>query len=147
MPSLLQPVYLLIAAAIVTIGIIILVFLIYGHLHFNRKEYWYQRAARLRLETWISEMIFSEPEERPPISNEFYKMAKNPAGRSFVLNELVNARKNFTDAAAENTKFLYEQLGLKKYSLKKLNSSQWHVKARGIQELYLMGQSDVLKSI
>jgi hypothetical protein len=147
MSSPLQPVYLLIAAAIVSIGIILLVLVIYGHLHFNRREYWYQKGARQRLETWISEMIFSEPQDRPPISNEFYQMAKNPAGRSFVLHELVNARKNFTGTAAENTKFLYEQLGLKKYSLKKLKSSQWHIKARGIQELYLMGQSDVLKTI
>jgi hypothetical protein len=147
MSSPLQPVYLLLAAAIVAIGIILLVLVIYGHLHFSRKEYWYQKAARQRLETWISEMIFSEPQDRPPISNEFYQMAKNPTGRSFVLNELVNARKNFTADAAENTKFLYEQLGLKTYSLKKLRSSKWHVKARGIQELYLMGQSDVLKSI
>ena len=48
---------------------------------------------------------------------------------------------------ADSITQLYLQLDLKKDSLVKLRSTSWHIKARGIQELYLMDQIDLLKTI
>jgi len=139
--------YLLTAVAIISIGIAVLVFIIYVRLHFKKKTYRYEVNVRQRMEIELSEMIFSEPADQLPVSKEFYQIVKKPAGRNFVLTELFNARKNFTGTAAENAAAIYEQLGLKKHALKKLKSTRWHMIARGIQELYLMGQADVLEKI
>ena len=43
---------------------------------------------------------------------------------------------------------LYMELGLKEESLRKIKSSNpWHIRAKGIQELYMMDQKDVLTTI
>lgn len=139
--------WLLTAIKGTTAGIALIIMLIYGRLYFKKKQHLYTTGIRNRLESWISEMISNESEERIRIPPEFIQIVQRPMGRRFVTNELVNCKRNFTGATAKNIVTLYEQLELKKYSLQKLSSSQWHIKARGIQELYLMDQSDTFKRI
>jgi hypothetical protein len=139
--------YLLTAVEITSVCIAIIVLAIYSRLYYKKKTHLYKAGIRGHLEQWISEMIFNEPEEEFAVSKEFYRIVKNPTGRRFVIDELLNCKKNFTGATAQNIVALYEQLGLKKYSLKKSNSRHWHIKARGIQELYLMDQEDALERI
>ena len=139
--------YLPDAVEMITLCIALIVLSIYSRLYFKKKTHLYKAGIRKHLEEWISEMIFTEAEEGFVVSKEFYRIVKNPIGRRYVTDELVNCKKNFTGVTARNIVALYEQLGLKKYSLKKSNSNQWHLKARGIQELYFMDQGDALKRI
>ncbi|MEO8171983.1 MAG: hypothetical protein ABI581_02825, partial [Sediminibacterium sp.] len=82
------------------------------------------------------------------ISKNFYNILNNRIARQFTIDELIVCKKNFSGVVAENITVLYNQLGLKKYSLKKLAAkNKWHVRAKGIQELYLMDQEDVLTTI
>jgi len=142
-----QPHYLIAAVWIILAAIAIIVILTYSRLYFKKRIHLYNTGIRRQLEHFISDMIFYEPEERPGISREFVRIVKNPLGRRLIVDELINCKKNFTGVTAQNIVALYEQLDLKKYSLRKLNSGKWHIKARGIQELYLMGQSDTIKRI
>lgn len=139
--------YLLIAVEITAACIALIVLTIYIRLYLNKKTYLYKAGIRQYLESWISEMISTDSGEGIVVSKEFSRIVKNPIGRRFVTDELVNCKKNFTGATAQNITALYEQLGLKKHSLKKSNSNRWYIKARGIQELYFMDQEDVLKRI
>jgi len=64
------------------------------------------------------------------------------------IDELIVCKKNFSGGVTENIIWLYLQLNLKKDSLRKLRTTApWHIRAKGIQELYLMEQQDVLKMI
>jgi hypothetical protein len=124
-----------------------MVIFIYSLLYFKKKTHLYKVRLSRHLEVWISAMIFHESGESPGISQKFHRIVRNPAGRQFVIDELVACKKNFTGLAAKNIVALYEELGLKPHSFKKLGSRQWHIKAKGIQELYLMDQSDTLTRI
>ncbi|HWK07499.1 MAG TPA: HEAT repeat domain-containing protein [Puia sp.] len=142
-----QPRYLLVAVEIITTCIFLVVGVIYSRLYFSKKTYLYKTGIRNDLEVWISDMIFNESEEAPAVPPKFRRIIKNRIGRQLVIDELVACKKNFIGITAKNIVALYEQLGLKKYSFKKLGSGEWHIKARGIQELYLMNQSDTLTRI
>jgi HEAT repeat protein len=142
-----RPRYLWVAIEITSVCIAIVVGTIYSMLYFKKKTYLYKARIRHHLEIWISSMIFGESAEISAVPRKFYRIVKNPIGRQFVTDELVACKKNFTGITAKNIIALYDQLGLKKYSFKKLNSPKWYVKARGIQELYLMDQSDTLTRI
>ena len=142
-----QPRYLLVAVQIITSGIVLIVGIIYSRLYFKKKTHLYKAGIRNHLEVWISDMIFNETEKAPAIPQKFRRIIKNRIGRQFVIDELIACKKNFTGITAKNIVALYEELGLKEYSFQKLGSLEWHIKARGIQELYLMDQSDTLKRI
>ena len=67
--------------------------------------------------------------------------------KQFALNLLLQNKRQLMGFAAQKIIFLYEELGFKQYSIQKLKSHTWHIKARGIQELYLMEQRDMLNQI
>lgn len=130
-------------------GIIVIVAAIYIHLFRKKQLYLYTTSIRNNLEVWISHIILEEGSEAdltlPP---KFYRILKNKAARQFAIDELISCKKNFSGTVADTIVQLYNQLDLKKDSLKKINTKRkWHIKARGIQELYLMDQKDVLKTI
>jgi hypothetical protein len=121
---------------------------IYLSLYYSKRKFFYTIRIRKHLEEWISEIIMEESTEPVAISRKFYKILNNRLARQFVIDELILCKKNFSGSVAENIIALYIRLGLKKESLKKLGSNNnWHIRARGIQELYLMDQADVLKTI
>lgn len=89
-----------------------------------------------------------ESVENIVMPKRFYQMMKNLKARQFIIDELVRCKKNFSGAVAENIVVLYKHLGLKSDSIKKMKSgNKWHIKAKGIQELYMMDQQDVLTTI
>ena len=143
-----SPDNLMIGVKIMTIGIIVIVATIYIHLLRKKKLFLYTASIQSNLEVWISHIILEETEADIQLPPKFYRILKNKHARQFAINELINCKKNFSGTVADTIVQLYNQLDLKKDSLKKLNSKRkWHVKARGIQELYLMDQKDVLKPI
>jgi hypothetical protein len=144
----LDPDSLLTGVMIMLIGIALSVSAIYLYLFYKKRNFFYTDRIRKHLETWITQIIMEEAPEDIVISKKFYSILNNRVARQFAIDELIVCKKNFSGVVAENIVSLYIQLGLKKYSLKKIGTkNKWHTRARGIQELYLMDQTDVLTTI
>ncbi len=144
----LSPDNLMIGVKVMGGGIIIIVTSIYIHLFRKKQLFIYTSSIRSNLEVWISNIILEESAADIELPKKFYRILKKKAARQFAIDELINCKKNFSGTVADTIVQLYNQLDLKKDSVKKLTAKRkWHIKARGIQELYLMDQKDVLKTI
>lgn len=66
----------------------------------------------------------------------------NSLFRSVFMNSLIALHKNILGESSEQLRFLYEGLGLKKQTERKLQSSSWHRVAKGICELAEMGTKE-----
>ncbi|TCC89404.1 HEAT repeat domain-containing protein [Pedobacter frigiditerrae] len=98
----------------------------------------------------IRNAIFLEQTEEIkliPITARTAKMLSNDNFRSILTQELLSAKKNISGTAAVNLENLYNQLNLDKYAVKRLRSRRWHIKAKAIQELGIMGQKTHLNKI
>ena len=82
-----------------------------------------------------------------PITLRTSKMLSNSNFRSILVKELLSAKKNISGTSAVNLENLYNQLNLDKYASKKLKDRRWHIKAKAIQELGIMGQKQYLNII
>src|SRR6478736_1993029 len=144
----LTPEMLLAAAEVLGICIAIVVAVIYIYLSKKKRSFFYTERIRNLLKNWISQIIMEEAEESAEVSKKIHKIVNNNTARQFVIDELIRGKKNFSGEVAEKIVALYMDLNLKEYSLKKLsNKNRWHVRARGIQELYMMDQKDTLVKI
>ncbi len=125
-----------------------LVVFTYLYLGLKKKSFFFKDKIRKSLELWISHVILSEEEEDElHIPEKFTKMFRNPVARQYAIDHLIINKKVFSGAVAQNIRHLYEKLGFKNDSLKKLKSKLWYTKAKGIQELSIMDQNDQLINI
>ncbi|MEO6330799.1 MAG: HEAT repeat domain-containing protein [Ginsengibacter sp.] len=108
------------------------------------KKIWQQDIAEM-----ISQAIFQddEEEESADISTRVKKLLKNLSFRNYMIDELIQTKKNLSGSSNGNIKKLYELLELDKDSFKRLLKPKWHFKARGIQELGVMEQIKYEKDI
>ncbi|MGV3509530.1 MAG: HEAT repeat domain-containing protein [Sphingobacteriaceae bacterium] len=111
----------------------------------NRRDK--ERAQWLvKTNSLITKTIFFEEEDAPtfylPINSRLKSLLKNSRFRQTLINELITIKKDLAGVAGENLVSLYKQLDLVKDSVKKLNNSKWHKKAKAIQELSIMQQED-----
>lgn len=129
----------------------LLVIAIFYYLYRRKKNYFLKTRIQESFELWISRAILEDYDDDENssflIPEDFAQHFKNAAKREYALQELINSKKNLTGEAAKNVVNLYLQLGFKDFSLQKLNSNIWYIKAKGIQELYIMDQQDVLTKI
>lgn len=95
----------------------------------------------------ICEFVICETEvelqqtlQQPHILAVLQKGLAKPFGRNFFVKELVVIHKSMSGRAAENVRWIYNYFALANDSLQRLNSSNWNVKALGIQELAEMQQ-------
>ena len=142
-----SPEHLLIGVEFMTACIVLIIVSIYIHLFRKKRLYLYTGSIKHNLENWISHIILEETTEGVELPPKFYRILKNRMARQFAIDELITCKKNFSGTVAEMIVHLYTQLGLNTDSQRKLKSARWHIKARGIQELYLMDQTDVLTTI
>lgn len=131
--------------AVITFSLVAFTYLYLG---LKKKSFFFKDKIKKSLELWISHVILSEDEdEEIHIPEKFTKMFRNPVARQYAIDHLIINKKVFSGAVADNIRNLYEKLGFKNDSLKKLGSKLWYTKAKGIQELSLMDQNDQLISI
>jgi hypothetical protein len=141
------PEYLLVAVKWMLIGVAILVSVIYLYLFYKKRNFFFKERVQLKLEPLISQIIMDEVSGEMEIPKNITGLLHNPFAAQYAIDDLIISKKNFSGTVASNLVALYLQLDLKKNSLKKLNDKRWHIKARGIQELYQMEQGDMLKAI
>lgn len=143
-----SPDHLIIGVEIMWGVILLIVILIYAQLLAKKRTYFYTQRIRNNIEVWISHIILEESVEGIDIPKKFYRMLNHPKARQVAIDELTNCKKNFSGIVAENIIVLYNKLGLLEDSLEKMkNKRKWYLRARGIQELYLMNQKNLLIKI
>lgn len=144
----LTPRHLLIGTAIVSTGVVIIIIIIYGFVFAKRKRYRLKKRIINHLEEWISNIIVEESFDTINIPDKFYRMLENQVARQLTIDELIACRKNFSGSVGENIVKLYEFLGLKEDTIRKIKCAEkHHIQAKGIQELYLMDQRSYLPYI
>lgn len=124
-----------------------LILLIYISILLNIKNKRDREKVRWQVKTNVlitKTVFFEEPVANfaIPINTRIRGLLKKSAFRQTLINELLIIGKSLAGTAGDNLVALYNQLGLEKDSVKKLNNSKWHKKAKGIQELAIMHQED-----
>ena len=143
-----NPDNLLIGVEIMGICILLTVILVYAQLLVKKRQYFFTNRIKNNIEVWISHIILEESVEGIEIPKKFFRMLDDPQARQVAIDELANCKKNFSGIVAENIVALYNQLGLREDSLGKMrNKRKWYIQAKGIQELYLMDQKNLLTKI
>jgi hypothetical protein len=138
---------LLWGVAILALLLVITITAIYIILWRKKRHYFYKLEINRDIENWISHILLEETGTDIPISDNIYRLLKNREVKQYLIDELVKCKRNFSGSAGNTIVGLYERLDLKKESVKKSRSRKWFIKARGIQELYLMNQMDMLTTI
>jgi hypothetical protein len=129
-----------------SIGFIL--FLLIRRLYVSWKK---RKAVQLRLEIEklvnaimqgrIKSFAFEGETNRLIKSYTNHRFLKNEH-RSILINELISIYKTLSGKAAQNLHAIYLHHDLPKYSLLKLKSWRWYIKAKGIQELADMNYLD-----
>lgn len=144
----LSPEYLILGAEVLGIMIAMVVTAIYVYLFYKKRNFFYTERVRNLLEPMISHIIMEESIETIEIPQKMNRILNNQVARQYIIDELIRCKKNFSGLVAQHVIILYERLDLKKYSLQKVSDkTSWHIKAQGIQELYMMDQHDALRMI
>ncbi|RYD55440.1 MAG: HEAT repeat domain-containing protein [Sphingobacteriales bacterium] len=126
-----------------------MIVMIYVHLYRKKRRYFNRQYIESILDEWIGAAIIEPSVEgwhvhvTPELLDEFEK----EHNRQIAIDQLINTKKNLLGEASENIVRLYMQLNLQRDSYKKMKSLIWHKKAKGIYELYMMGQEDIQDEI
>jgi len=121
-----------------------IVFFTYLYLGLKKRDFFFKERIKKNLELWISNVILADEDEEIRIPEKFKRLFKSQAARDYAIENLIINKKAFSGAVASNIRHLYEELGFKNDSLKRLQSKFWFIKAKGIQELAIMDQNDQL---
>jgi hypothetical protein len=130
--------------------IFLLIFMLFFLYNKRRNEKQYEKW-RLIAGLLIRKAVFYDDEVNTetsiPLTARAEKLMHNKHFRQLMTGELILTKKSVAGIAADNLKYLYQQLHLDKYALENLKSNYWYVKAKAIQELTLMGPKDVLPKL
>ena len=133
---------------IMSVCILLIVASIYIQTIAKKRLFFHTVRIKSNIEVWISHIILEETIEGIDIPKKFFRMLNDPKARQVAIDELIKCKKNFSGAVADNIVALYNKLGLREDSLLKMkNKRKWYIQARGIQELYLMDQKNLLTKI
>jgi len=135
------------AAAFFSIITLIVVVLIYYQLYAKKRLFFGREKITEQLNEWIGEALLEETAVNITMQPWLKLYFAKEVHRQYVTDSLINIKKNLKGAASNSIVQIYLQLGLKKDSLSKMHSFVWHKKARGIYELYMMGQQDMAAEI
>ncbi len=148
---LISPERLSIAIVFFILALLLIMAMIFAQLYNKKRKHFLKINVQKSLELWISKSILEEYEEGESrgiiIPERFNKRLKNIHVRQYTMEALVGSKKELTGTVAQNIVNIYIQLGLKNDSLRNFNSSRWYKKAKGIEELYVMDQKDMLPAI
>lgn len=134
------PILLLIIKVLLTL-MVLLIITIYTYLSAKKKRHFQLLKIRSNLDPLITQIIVDESSATDQQIQELKKHLKTSLAKRFMIEELIRSKQNYSGEIAEKIIDIYLKLDLKKYSLNKINKDKnWYVKARGIQELYMMEQ-------
>lgn len=127
---------------------ILLIIAIYSYLSVKKRRYFQLLTIRSDLEPLITQIIVDESYATDLQIQELKKHLTTPLSKRFMTEELIRSKQNYSGEVATKIIDIYLGLDLKKYSLNKIKSNKnWYIKARGIQELYMMEQKKSYQDI
>ena len=139
---------LYIVAVVFSAVTVTMVAMIYIYLYQKKRRYFVKKRISEILDEWISEALLEETEiEHTHVTPELLDYFVKEKNRQYAIDQLISVKKNITGVAGRNIIRLYEQLELKHDSLNKFRDSTWYIRAKGIYELYMMGQKDMQHEI
>jgi len=142
--KLVTPEHLYLLSFLLICTLVSLIVITYLYLFLRKRAFFARNRIKKNLELWVSNVILNEDDGEPfKVPSKFKKIFRDKDARQYAIDNLILNKRSFSGFVAENIVQLYERLDLKADSVKKLNSRFWHDKAKGIQELYLMDQSDL----
>jgi hypothetical protein len=145
--SFIAPSNLYLAASVLTLFTVSFVVLIFINLSSRKRRYLSCQKITSELNNWMSEILVEECEFQADVSLILQQYLDRPYHRQFVVDCLINLKKSITGTSAAQIVAMYEKIGLKNDSIKKLRSSRTFYKCRGIFELYMMRQYDMMPEI
>ncbi|MHC1690338.1 MAG: HEAT repeat domain-containing protein [Bacteroidales bacterium] len=89
-----------------------------------------------RYREFITGWAFNENSEIEKAT--IFSEIRNKIKRDLFTTELLSLHSNLSGESADKLVDLFHRAGLKKYSIKKINSQKWNVKAKGFRELVQM---------
>jgi hypothetical protein len=126
---------LLFLSTTIILAFVILITRIYKS--FNRRKL---NKCREKCIDFIAEWAYSDRKENIP--EPILKNLKNTKKRDMFTNELLSLHSNLVGESASKLVSLFHITGLKKYSIRKIHSFRWHIKAKGFAELVQMNIKD-----
>lgn len=144
---LLSPEHLYFSAFLFGILTLMLVGMIYLFLYAKKRRFRIKKIITGQLNDWISEQMSMEEDGYFGTPPDFSAHFKKKYVRQFVTDNLINFKKSVAGHLSDNVVRLYEYTGLKKDSEAKMRSFRWHLRSRGIYELYMMQQRESLSDI
>lgn len=142
-----SPARLYAAAAFFSVVTLAVVALIYYRLYAKKRLHFGHAKITEQLNDWISEALTEETTVNVTMQPWLALYFAKEAHRQYVTDSLINVKKSLKGAASNSIVEIYLKLGLKKDSLARMRSLAWQKKARGIYELYMMGQQDMAADI
>ena len=132
-----------------TVFFVALIILILVATHFRlasrKKHFLLEKKVQDFFGQWLSNMLLDDFSGGVAVEvpNELKDTRNNRIARQYAIDQLISTKKSLVGIASRNVVYLYEQLGLKTSSLRKLNSRTRYKKAKGIYELYMMEQKEM----
>jgi len=145
--SFIKPRYLYGAALAFLVITLFIIIAIFVFLQIKRRRFFRKEKIDSLLDDWISSAIIEDDFQHAHLSPDLLVYLEKARNRQFAIDLLLNTRKNLLGTAADNIKKIYEQLDLQLDSMEKLRSPVWHIKAKGIFELYMMDQRELMDEI
>jgi len=144
---LLSPEHLYFSAALFALLTLLLVGMIYLFLYIKKRRFRVKKSITGQLNDWISEQMTMEEDGSFITLPDFAPHFKKKYVRQFITDNLINFKKSVAGHLSDSVVRLYEHSGLKKDSEARMKSLRWHLRSRGIYELYMMQQRESLSDI
>lgn len=130
--------------AAVLLGIMILVLVFILLLRTRRKRI-QKRTEVLKdeIQDSVTEYLFDEDAARP----ESIESISGPHDKQLLIDEIMQLYANLSGEISNKLRELYIDLGLDNESVKKTQSHQWHIRAKGFRELAQMNIKSVNEEI
>ncbi|MDD3876229.1 MAG: hypothetical protein PHT69_06380 [Bacteroidales bacterium] len=91
----------------------------------------------------LSQYIYAEKETRELIKSDIELFLKGGKGRKqLTVDVIINLKKNISGDLSKNITDLYYALKLDDFSMRKINSRKWFIRAKGIREISDMDIAD-----
>ncbi len=148
--ALISPAIFYVAVGVFTGVILILIVCMVGILLQKKRKDIRRKHIKAQVQDWLVGIILEEPDENHQsflVPENIQTLLKQNLAKEELLHELKLLKKGVSGQPGKNIEMLYRQLGLNNISVARLRDRQWHVIAKGIQDLAIMNQLDYEQEI
>ena len=148
-PDHIHPEVLYLYTVLFIVIILVILLMTSALLRKRRKKFRIEQEVQSVFDEWLSQLLMEDLPHGAAFETPEWltRSPKNRIARQYAIDQMISTHKNLIGLASRNIIWLYEKMGLKEDSIAKFHSHIWHIKARGIYELYMMEQQDMQHAI